>query len=67
MVLENEKEITDAQNKFEGIISIAADRKIPVQITCPYGQTTAVVYWMPRFNIWAYCGLPIVKKARLLQ
>jgi hypothetical protein len=38
LVLENEKEIIDAQNKFEGIISIAADRKIPVRLHVHMGR-----------------------------
>ncbi len=66
-VLENEKEIKDAQNKFESIIAQAADRNIPVQITCPYGQIAEGVYWLPKFNVWVYCGLPLVRKARILN
>jgi len=67
IVLDNENEIKNAQNKFESIIARAADRKMPVQITWPYGQIAENVYWLPKFNVWVYCGLPLAKKAQLLN
>jgi len=67
IVLENEKEITDAQNKLESVIARAADHKVSVRITHPYGQITDDVYWLQRFNIWVYCGFPLIKEARIFK
>lgn len=67
LVLENEKEITDAQNKFENVIAQVADHKVSVRITHPYGQITDDVYWLQQFNIWVYCGFPLIKEARILK